>query len=197
MKDIDLFFCSISDCGDLRSAMAETCLARWQMVDGITMNVIDEQMLGCSATGFQRMRRIFADEQAESDVYVVADDDYLLPASFDLKECLKVFNASVFAMLSLIPSNCLIIPWTPSDGYITEVTSDVMEHHSVGGVRFCRKNHLSKWPDMEPDYPGFDRAHCAAIRAEGKRCGFFRSFSALHLGENFSTVWTANMAVSK
>lgn len=185
----DLFFCSIEDSDEtLRGAMADLCLARWMEVDGVSIMPIDNGMLDCSAMGFQRMRRIYADQNADSDPYIVADDDVLIPADFDLNACVRIFKASGFATLSLMPSNCSINEWTP-EGYLTENTPDVMEHVNAGHVRFCRKGHLTDWPPMETGYPGYDRIHAEAIRKSGKRVGYFRSMKSLHLGEGFSQIW--------
>ncbi len=187
---IDVFFCSLSECDDLRSAMAETCLQRWiQLSDLANIVVLDETLLNCSPLGFQRMRRIASDEMSSGDIYVVADDDCLLPKDFDLVECVGVFRSSGFSSLSLMPSNCSIQEWTPEQ-YITENTPDVMEHVSAGHIRFCKKGHLKKWPMMADGFPGYDAIHADAIRSEGGRVGYFRNHKALHLGEGFSTVWS-------
>lgn len=186
---MEVFFCTIDSSDELRSAMAETCLARWNMVEAAAVFGLSDYMLGCSALGFQRIRRIAADQQATGDIYIVADDDCLLAPDFDLNECVRVFKESGFSTLSLMPSNCTIAEWTP-EGYITENTPHVMEHQSAGHVRFCRKGHLSYWPPMEKGFPGYDRIHGDAIRKTGGRTGYFRHHKQLHLGEGFTTVWT-------
>jgi hypothetical protein len=190
---IDVFFCTIEDSDELRQSMAETCEARWQMVDGVRVMGICDTMLGVSPVGFQRSRRIFADEEASGDFYIVADDDLLLPADFNLSECLRIFRAHQnYAVISLMPSNCTFSEWTPED-YIVESTPDVMEVASVGGIRFCRKGHMKEWPPMEPNFPGYDKIQASQIRKQGQRCGYFRAHKAAHLGEGFSTVWNAQM----
>lgn len=188
---IDLFFCSITDSDDLRAGMAELCQQRWFQVEGVRHWFLDDEYLNCSKEGFQRMRRIHADQVSESDVYIVADDDCLLPPSFDLDECVRIFKASGFSTLSLMPSNCTLNEWTP-EKYVTENTPDVMEHVSAGHIRFCRKGHLKYWPPMETLYPAYDRIHAEGIRKEGGRVGYFRNHKQLHLGEGYSTVWNLN-----
>lgn len=186
----DVFFCSLEDSDDLRIGFAEACEARWSRVDGATVYQLSDRLADCSPVGFQRMRRIIADEYAKGDIYIVADDDVLLPVDFDLDECLRIFKAHPnFATLSLMPSNCTISEWTP-EGYITENTPDVMEHVSAGHIRFCRKGHMKSWPMMRPNYPGYDIVHAEAIREAGMRVGYFRNHKALHLGEGWSQVWS-------
>jgi len=185
---IPVYFCSVTTSDDLRSYMAILCEARWNQIEGIELFPIDEQYLGCSPLGFQRIRRMYADQHSENGVYIVADDDALLPADFDLTECTRIFLESEFSTLSLLPSNATINPWTP-EKYIVEDTPDVMEHYSAGQVRFCLKGHLKAWPPMETGNPGYDAIHGAAIRSEGGRAGYFKNHKALHLGEKFSQIW--------
>lgn len=195
---IDVFLCTITGSDFLREAMADLCLRRWMQISGVNLIEINEDILECSPLEFQRQRRIFADEHAKSSIYVVADADYLLPSDFDIQACVNVMlKHESFAILSVMPSNCLINPWTP-EVYVVDETAEVMEHHSVGGVRFCRKHVVTNWIPMQPGFPGYDAIQCEQIRQENRRSGFFKNHSALHLGEGFSSVWTPeNMAAIK
>lgn len=185
---IDVFFCSLADSDDLRANMAQLCEARWALVDRIAFYPIDDDFLKCSPRGFQRLRRMYADQNAESEIYIVTDDDCLLPADFNLDECVRIFKESGFATLSLLPSNAQINKWTP-EKYQAEDTPDVFEHFSAGQVRFCKKGHMQEWPPMDGG-PGYDAIHGAQIRKQGGRVGYFKNHKALHLGENYSQVWT-------
>ncbi len=189
----DVYLCTAAEPDTLRMEMAALCIKRWEMVDGINLYVITPEILNCSNRGFQRMRRIYADQNSESREYILTDDDALIPPCFDLNECLRVFRQSRFATLSLMPSNATINPWTPED-YIPEVTDEVMEHYAAGQVRFCLKGHLQEWPPMHKEAPGYDTIHGQAIRDAGGRCGYFRNHVALHLGEGYSSIW-ANLKV--
>ena len=186
---IDVFFCSIPySAGSPRMAMRDKCLERWEHVPGANIRRIEPKSLECEDREFQRLRRIYADINADSHVYVVADDDCLLPDNFNLYRCLGIFQDSTFMMLSLLPSNANIVEWNP-EGYVPHGTYDVMEHVSIGGIRFCRKWHLKSWPPMG-ESAGYDRIHADAIRAEDGRVGYFRHHSMEHLGEGCSSVWT-------
>jgi hypothetical protein len=68
--------------------------------------------------------------------------------------------------------------------------AQVMEHASVGGVRFCRRSSLHEWPPAEG--PGYDRTQADALRAAGYRVGYFKGLKMNHLGEGYSSVWEAH-----
>lgn len=183
---VDVFFCSALNGDGLRNKMRHLCQARWNsMGDMINLSLLAPAVL----TDFQRRRRIVADHTANSEVYIVADDDCFLPARFNLFKCLELMQMNPsFSMISLMPQNAFIAEWTPTN-YQTIGNYDIMEHVSVGGIRFCRKGHLIDWPPMDPKTPGYDLIHADAIRKTGKRVGYYRHFSQIHLGEGFSTVW--------
>lgn len=191
---IDVFYCFIEESDLLRQGMTHVCLGRWDLVEGARIIGVSESKMQCSPRAFQRMRRIFADERAKSDVYIVADDDCLLPPDFNLDECVRIFKESGFSTLSLMPSNATIQPWTP-ENYTPVDTPDVMEHFSAGQVRFCRKGHMETWPPMEGG-PGYDGIHGAQIRKQGGRVGYFKNHKALHLGEGFSTIWNPDQGAN-
>ncbi len=142
---------------------------------------------------FQRERRIQADQKG-GDFYILADDDCLpdisqkdfIPVGIDVLRA-----HPQFAMLAPLPSNENIIEWTPDerDGHKTANDEEVMEHVSVGGIRFCRKGALKVYPPMDKDYAGYDGIQGNAVRKAGMRVGFIRELHFDHLGAGKSTVW--------
>lgn len=73
--------------------------------------------------------------------------------------------------------------------YQTANNAEVMEHVSVGGVRFCRRMPFEVWPEMPAgEYRGYDAAQCEAIRRCGKRVGYFRDLKMVHLGKGATTL---------
>ena len=203
---IDVFFCYVVNKQGVaeRLEMAQECYLRWyskldrapirltQHAMGGLLDISDEY-LEKQKRRFQRFRRKYADENASSPIYIVTDDDYLIPENLDISACVKILDESVFDMLSLMPSNVHISEWTP-DNDQTASTDEIMEHRDVGGVRFCKKPLLQHWPEMEPNFPGYDRIQCEQIRKEGGRVGYFKRFHAEHLGEGKSSVWAAHGA---
>ena len=143
---------------------------------------------------FQRDRRIEA-EQLGKDFYIVADDDCLPDTSKEdfISEGLRMLKKHPeFAMLAPLPSNENIVEWTPDerlDRYKTVSDEEVMEHVSIGGIRFCRKGCLKTYPPINRELPGYDWIHGDALRKAGKRVGYIRSLRFNHLGAGSSTVW--------
>lgn len=167
---IDVFFCTAAP-NPMRLGFAIACFERWKQEPDARLHILrtfeDIHWWGpwdrdrslpihniCCIADFQRERRIYADEVSQTDPYILADDDCLLPSYLELFQAVNVFryynerilrDSNRFAVLSLIPSNAPISEWTPED--YTPFSDDiVMEHVSVGGIRICRKGLLKNWP---------------------------------------------------
>ena len=185
----DLFFCSVATT-PLRSFMAETCLARWHLEPDTHLTELRD---GGDPGGFQLKRRQLAADMADSPIYILADDDCLpeKPEPF-VRDCLEILSHyPEFAVLSLWPSNSTLHSWKADDipGYTPTVTEDVLEHVSVGGIRFCRKDAFTDldWPPLQGKT--YDSQEAQALRNAGYRVGYFRNFYMNHLGRNYSQVW--------
>lgn len=183
---IDVFFCTASP-DPIRVAMAATCVERWAEEPGVDIAGLSPGRCRCSAREFQRTRRVWAEQMARSPIYVIADDDSLLPKEPIVAHMLRLMEQyPQFAMLSVLPSNAHIERWTEKpDAYWD---AEIMEHVSVGQVRFCRKGIVKDWPPMGAG-PGYDLIHAEAIRRSGFRVGYARNIMATHLGEGHSTIW--------
>lgn len=142
---------------------------------------------GIKPREFQRYRRIVADVQG-GEYYILTDDD-CLPVGDVVERGLGILGRHPeYAILSLLPENETIVEWTPED-YQTASDAEVVEHVSVGGVRFCRKMPFTAWPAMPSgEYCGYDAVQCEAIRKAGKRVGYFRDLRMVHLGAGKSTL---------
>jgi len=147
------------------------------------------------AAAFQRERRIIADQEAKSDIYICADDDCLPESEPFIQKALAIMGRHPdYGILSLWPSNEHIHPWTPPDeekpllvSGVAHHDTEVMEHVSVGGIRFCRKGVMGEWPALEGR--GYDGTHCMALRKAGYRAGYFLDILMTHVGKSYSTVW--------
>lgn len=206
----DVFFCGLHDRPYLRRYMGYLCRERWEAEEGVRLR----PRVGYGQE-FQHERRKIAEIDSRSDIYVVADDDCFPQAEPFLAEGVRILEEHPeFAILSMMPSNAKINPWRPpgreyeipsrsivesiSDGPFTvdgvyELRAvyeddDVMEHVSVGGIRFCRRGCLEEWPPFTG--PGYDREQADALRAAGYRVGYFKHLKMNHLGEGYSTVWS-------
>lgn len=183
---MDLFFCTLDEETPLRAAFAATCLERWR-AETVCRWSITPSILNCTPFEFQRQRRIFAENLARGEIYILADGDCLLGPESPIPQALSLMaKYPDFGILSLMPENCTIVPWTP-ENYAPILTDEVMEHVSVGGIRFCRKGILGDWPAQNG--PGYDGIHSEAIRKAGFRVGYARNLLYNHLGERFSSVW--------
>ncbi len=185
---IDVFFCSILESDFLREAIADLCLRRWMQIRGVNLIEINDDILGCSPLEFQRLRRIYAEENTTSNQYAVADDDCFLLPDFNPQSCIDIMKRHPeFASISLKHMNCNWSDWSP-DGYVPQITSSVAEHYAAGGIRFCQKGYITHWKPIG-DGPGYDTLHGEAIRNAGYKVGYFRNFQDFHLGEGLSSIW--------
>jgi len=183
----DIYLCRVSPAEQIRTFFWLACNSRWRSEGGVTINDVE---IHPDVWDSQKKRRVIAEEDAEEDIYVLADDDCLPQAEPFLEEGVRILEEHPeFAILSMMPTNAKINPWRPAPtDYVVHEDDDVMEHVSVGGIRFCRKGCLTEWPPFTG--PGYDREHCDALREAGYRVGYFKNLKMLHLGEGYSTVWS-------
>lgn len=193
---INLFFCSVG-MDPFRLAMRNLCWMRWRREEKVSYRHISPLSLDIPESSFQRERRVHADLHSMGSTFILADDDCLPLSLAFVERAVDILERHPeFAILSLWPSNCVINRWTSKkplsqiytlagDVYEDE---EVMEHVSVGGIRFCRKGSLQEYPPMLNK--GYDMEHCIALREAGYRVGLFKQIKMNHIGEGYSTVWT-------
>ncbi len=187
---MNVFVCHVPG-SEQRAEWLQNVNSAWIMVSGVSAV---KTFYSSEPATFQIDRRKWAEQSHEGQFYILADDD-CLPLIASVDEALRILEAHPeFSILSLLPDNANIVDWTP-EGYQTANDAEVMEHVSVGGVRFCRKMPFSAWPAM-PDngYRGYDAIHCQAIRDAGFRVGYFRNLKMHHLGEGHTTLLEAAAA---
>lgn len=188
-----MFFCSAPK-SLLRKHIAEACVHSWGRFPEIHIERVkfyESQFVAGSP--YQRQRRIDADSMActrfrESEFYILTDDDMLLLGHNSVRDGMKILaRHPEFGILSALPRNESISKWRPPDRVAFE-DGEVFEHHSVGGIRFCRKGVVGQWPKMG-DSPGYDGLHCSVIREAGYRVGYFTNVLAIHCGKDLSETW--------
>lgn len=176
---VDVFF-TTAPTTDERKQMSRRCLAWWKSQLHADVHVLTPEDAKCSIPEFNRERRIMADRLAKGD-HIVTDDDAI--PQCDVLKAFELFKKyRQFGTISLRPENCTIYPWTEIQAFEDD---EVMEHVSVGVIRFCQKG----MPFPPSDRLGYDRTHADAIRAIGMKVGLFKNFTCIHLGENKSTIW--------
>jgi hypothetical protein len=128
-----------------------------------------------------RVRRDVAEQLAETDPYVLADEDCWLLGKGTLESGEKLFHRYPgYGQLSFrtTPDNPQPVPGLFLDG-------NIFESPSCGGVRVIRKGILTNFPPSGPH--GYDEYHCAAMHRKGFRTGYFTDLRAHHLGYLWST----------
>lgn len=172
------------DLADHRHIIAEQVIDWWKDQPDFDVHVLEGDVYG---KRFQRRRRMIADEQADGD-YLLVDDDIVSDEPVNGIKLLETFsNYSDFGILSFMPdgiSRWTEYPWTIDDNQIRET-------RDVGGIRLCRKGLIDEWPNMEGEFPGYDRIHSEKLADLGWRVGYMKRFKATHLceGRENSTVW--------
>lgn len=189
---VDVFFCTAPQSHE-RSGMASDTLATWLDTPHVRLHVLTPLKLGCSLVQFNRYRRIWADSESPSSVYILTDDDASpLGTDFIQRGLAVMATHPQFAILSAWPVNCKINPWekatVPDDG-------EVLEHVSVGVLRFCRKGALEDWPAANGG-PGYDMQQSEALRRAGWHVGLMRRVKAEHLGEGKSELWRPGQKIA-
>lgn len=193
---IDCFFCTCAD-DPLRLGLATATLQRLKCDDSLNVTVLrtpeawlDPQegrtvTIDCSKKDFQHLRRKMAEELAESEIYMVADDDCLLMEPDFVDKGVSILGDNPeFVQLSGFPTNSTIMKWLPED-YITKDGSDIQENQSICGTYFQRKGFMTEFP--EPAGHSYSRVQADWFRERGFRVGLSPRISFNHMGEGYGT----------
>lgn len=182
---VEVFFCS-APTSEKRRNIAELMSRIWHHYP-VRFIRFTPEILGVSYRDFQMKRRFYAEETAKGHIYILTDDDCELISPNPIKSGMSTMGHNPhFGILSAWPNNCVIQRWSPED-YQPKETMQVMEHHSVGGIRFIRKGCLTHgWPEQTKI--SYDSEHCQAVRNSGYRVGYFQHVRMNHWGEGETTL---------
>lgn len=189
-------FCRVWADSVLRHGLAMACVERWLMERDIRLHVIE-----CSSAkyplfdGPSPMRHVLspvkfwirskelAEQQAQSDIYIVSDDDHLVLGKTWLEDGLRVMkNHLDYGMLA---------SWS-INGEVPEKDGDewVWDSDSIGCPCFIRKGIVKEFPDGPlAEYDGILTRH---INALGWKTGFLRTLRNNHIGLGYSQVIPAH-----
>lgn len=183
---IEVFFCTMP-LSERRKTLASQMLAWWKDRQICDVKVVTPEVVGCDPCEFQRERRIYAESMAGAN-YILTDDDCELVSPKMIWNGFETLdNNNDFAMVSAYPLNANINPWTP-EIYEPRTSAEVMEHVSVGGIRFVRIGAMTKgWPPLRSI--GYDADHCQRIRECRFRSGYAMKVQMIHHGEGHSDIW--------
>lgn len=175
---IDCFYCTVG--GDrLRQAMGELTLARLEQLP-VNVTVLTPEFLGCSKRDFQVGRRTWAEEVAETHIYIVADDDCLLMEPDWVERGLSVLDSyPTLAQLSGYPTNATIYP--TGDNH---ANFQFHENQSICGTYFQRKGLMTEFPPLSEH--SYSRTQADWFRSNGYVVGLTPLLHFNHLGEGFS-----------
>jgi hypothetical protein len=188
---LDVFFCTMP-LSDERKRIAEKMLEWWRDVPMCHVHIVTPESIGSNAKDFNLKRRMFADQTTEW-AYVLTDDDCELNDEKMVWKALGLLEKYTdFAILSALPDNATINPWTP-EIYPPFANQEVQEHVSVGGIRFCRTGCMDRgWPIVSS--AGYDAAHCQRLRECGWRSGYANQVRMFHHGEGKSDLWRESLS---
>lgn len=196
---IDLF---VSTCAEnpIRAGLCRATIERWKRESGVRLKLLVFGNPAEAVRGYEdlivhrgtlknpgpfdaseRERRYFAEQMAESDIYILADDDILLLQSDSAKQGEEILRKhKQFGKLCIrtIPDN----PVSTIGGFSD---SEVFETHGAGGIRFIRKGAVERWPPIGNE--GYDAPHCREFHRRGWKVGYFKNLSGLHLGWGHTT----------
>lgn len=178
---IDVFWCTCVNPEDnIRHHLAQATLARWSADSEVSLRRVCPQYTQApNRKIFQGERRWYAEENAQSDIYVVADDD-CMPIG-------KTFIARGLEQMAKHPEYvCLSgrIFGAYSECAQNEVLTE--DRLTVGGVYFVRKGGLPL-PPRDKFFDGSEMTHSA--RKMGLKLGIMRDVYFNHLGQGLSSVW--------
>lgn len=121
----------------------------------------------------------FAEHEAQSDPYIICNDDNLILSKDFVENGLRVMRENP-------EYGCISGVVTNGDGSEFELNhpGDVREIHAVGGCVFLRKGLVKEFPPLEDKYWDLERHR--QIVAAGFKSGYSRHMPYLHMGAGFS-----------
>ena len=203
---IDVFFCyspyGLPDTPqwvlELRSRMADLCAYRWEVERGVNLRWLTPQITtnhGFEDIPFQQARRMYADENANSDIYVVTDDDCLLTCNPTVYPVLEIMEKHPRLGILALKENRSPTPMVRAQKPMHELrdTEDLIESHAVGGVRFCRKGITPEWPTINPRNPyQYDSQHWPVLVEAGYWSAYAKAYGMIHVGDTYSITWVGS-----
>lgn len=118
----------------------------------------------------------YAEDNAQSDSYIIANDDTLIYGQDFVENGLHI-------MEKYPDFGCVSGAVTNGDQFQLD-GPEITEIHAVGGLVFLRKGLVTEFPPLEDCYWDLERDR--QVKAKGFRTGYTRMCPYLHMGANFS-----------
>jgi hypothetical protein len=180
-------FIRVFSSNELRLGFAIAAVARWKMQKDVNVTVLQwedgiAQDFGCKRwfpvgdAPFATMSLHAAEQMAESDPYIIANDDTLIYGQDFVENGLKI-------MEKYPEFGCVSGAVTNGDQFQLD-GPEITEIHAVGGLVFLRKGLVTEFPPLEDAYWDIERHR--QIVAKGFKSGYTKMCPYLHMGANFS-----------
>jgi len=169
---IDVFYCCWQPRDRLREAIAAPCLMMWESFCRPKIIL----PIAMSGREFQQERRRMAEDKAQTDFYIIADDDCMPLGKNFLERCEDLMRR--YPEYALLGTEDYCAPFGPTEIYETK---------TGGGINVIRKGIIEV-----PPFNGQTWDSCAQgeqIRAKGYKVGRMRDVRRNHFGDGLSTVW--------
>ncbi len=182
----DVFVCSCA-ADDIRKGLRDAVYARWVLEPDTNVMLLTPKIVGCTNPQFQGMRRPWIEQRAQSDIYVMAEDDCMPWGTKFVEKGVDVLRRHLeFAVLSP-----LLLPYPEVPSMIE--WPECYEGITSGGINFTRKGILKDM--IVPTDSVFDEGGQAGfLKRAGWRTGWMKDVKQLHLGATLSTIWPDDYA---
>lgn len=183
-------FIRVFSSNELRLGLAIATVARWKMQRDVRVHVLDCCDIQCPEFGYpfdgktlsnrpipfatQSLRH--AEEHAQSDPYIISNDDCLIYGQDFVQNGLRVMRENP-------DYGCVSGAVTNGDQYQLS-GPDIHEIHAVGGLVFLRRGIVREFPPLEDCYWDLERHR--QVAAAGYRSGYTKHCPYLHMGAKFS-----------
>jgi hypothetical protein len=165
----DVFIRTSRNANPLRAAMYELCRTRWEIDPNVRVCLLRDQPI--------REGRLFADEWAKSDPYIITDDDVLIVGKDWVKRGLEAMLANpeygVCSTLSLVEGE------NEAKG-----SGVIYPMHAVGQPMWIRKGLMADLPPF--DFTFECQVIQSHIEAKGFKEGIINGLRHNHIGHGFS-----------
>lgn len=185
---VDVFIRVFSS-NELRLGFAIASVARWKMQKDVNVHVLQwsgglPHDFACDAVKiandpalpFAAASLLEAESWAQSDPYIIANDDALIYGQDFVQNGLKI-------MEKYPDFGCVSGAVVNGDQFRFD-GPELTEIHAVGGLVFLRKGLVTEFPPLEDCYWDLERHR--QVTAKGFKSGYTRKCPYLHMGANFS-----------
>ena len=178
---VDVFLCTAAAPDDeIREGFLTSVHTRWDMDVSSVVRLVTIELLECSLRDFQGERRRYAERNAQSDIYVLAEDD-----------CMPLGNRFIERGLELMQRNPAYAVISPTvlngvyEGAAYTPDGELILANSAGGINFTRKGLLGDLPAGFVDEMKQSQHLCN----KGWLSGYAPALKMNHLGAGLSTLW--------